>query len=104
MQNRNVVLATLFLVATFTPTHFHIASAESFVRTKDQCTRYGGRATRNTNKANNPKTYPWACSTPSRDRQCAKKHGKGSVFDAEFGNCSLSAQEAEDCYIFDDCW
>ena len=102
MPNRNVILAVAFLAATITPAHFHQASADSLVKTKAQCTRYGGLATRNTGYGKD--THPWVCDTPTKDRQCMKRLGSGGYFDAEFGKCKKMTEEELDCYIFDDCW
>src|SRR5687768_5795069 len=98
MPNRNVILAVAFLAATVFPAQFDQASAEIVVKTKAQCTRYGGRVSRNTGSMR--ATHPWACATPAKDRQCVKKHGKGWYFDAEFGKCVSMAEDELDCYIF----
>ena len=102
MPRRNVILAAAFLAATLAPAHFQDANAESYVKTKSECTRYGGRATRDYKYMD--KTYPWVCDTPARDRQCVKQLGKRGYFDAEFGKCKKMTQEQYECYIFDDCW
>jgi hypothetical protein len=102
MPKRNMIFAAVFLTATIIPSHFHHASAESVVKTKAQCTRYGGRVSRNTGPMSS--THPWTCDTPARDRQCMKRLGNAGYFDAEFGKCMKMTDEELDCYIFDDCW
>lgn len=102
MPRHNMILAVAFLAATIAPAQFDLASAESLVKTKAQCTRYDGRVTRNTGAMRD--THPWACDTPARDRQCMKKLGNAGYFDAEFGKCMKMTEEELDCYIFMDCW
>jgi hypothetical protein len=102
MPKISVIFAVTLLAALFTPASIYQASAESVVKTKAQCTRYGGRVTRNTGSMQ--ETHPWTCDTPTRDRQCMKKLGNAGYFDAEFGKCMKMTAEELDCYIFDDCW
>ena len=102
MPNRNVILAAVFLAATIIPAHFNQASANSLVKTKAQCTRYGGNLMRNggPDKA----AYPWVCDTPVQDRKCIKQFGNRGYFDAEFGKCRKLTQEEYDCQIYQFDW
>ena len=102
MPNRNAILAIVFLASAIAPAQIERAAAESVVKAKADCTRYGGRAARNTGSMRD--THPWTCDTPAQDRQCMKKLGNAGYFDAEFGKCMKMTAEELDCYILDDCW
>jgi hypothetical protein len=67
------------------------AFGESFVKTKAECTRFGGQVFRSGDA-----DYPFRCLTPQRDRECVRKHGEGHFFEAEYGVCM-----DEECLYFE---
>lgn len=76
--------------------------AESLVKTRQECTRFGGRLERNT--GSDRKEYPWVCHTPSRDKACERKFGEEYYFDAEYGKCMEDEFYYCDWADEDDCW
>lgn len=83
---RRIALSICTVSWALAPVPFELASADSLVKTRAQCTRFAGAIERNSEKSTR-KAYPWVCKTPKRDRQCEKRHGEAYYFDAETGKC-----------------
>lgn len=59
------------------------AEATSWVKTPQECTRYGGTVSR----SNEYPGYHYACETPARDAKCVADYDEDYYFDAEYGKC-----------------
>lgn len=72
-----------------------VVGAVQGVKSKAACERVGGTA-----RPNPLPGYPFVCTYPDRlDRECARKHWVGWLFNVDSGEC----EPEDDCDLFLDC-